>query len=83
MQDFSFKLVYRVHSGLQVERTQGLMMADLARHRNKTRRFAQRRTGFVIPSATFCIFPDTVALPNTLAAGLKTRPRFGQLRNIR
>jgi hypothetical protein len=77
MQDFGFKLVYRVHIGLQVERTQGLMMADLARHRNKTRCFGRRRRGFAILSATFYIFPDAMALPKTLAAGLQTPPRFG------
>ena len=37
---------------------------------------SQRRTGFVIPSETFCIFPDAVALYKTLAARLQTPPRF-------
>jgi len=37
----------------------------------------QRRTGFVIPSESFCISLDAVALHKTLAAGLQTPPRFG------
>jgi len=43
---------------------------------NPCRYDGQRRTGFVIPSETFCIFPDAVALHKTLAAGLQTPQRF-------